>query len=132
MFDSFDMPDPHESCPRRNVTTSPLQALALLNSGLAWEWAQGLARRVVDAAGADAARQVEAAFRLAYGRGPDKAEQRMARDFLRTQRALVASGRGSASSLPAGFSAVVEPDQAQALVDFCHMLINANEFVYVN
>src|SRR5881296_3055188 len=30
MFDCFDMPDPHESCPRRNVTTSPIQSLTLL------------------------------------------------------------------------------------------------------
>src|SRR5205814_1823195 len=29
LFDSFDMPDPHESCARRNVTTSPIQALNL-------------------------------------------------------------------------------------------------------
>ena len=32
MFETFDMPDTHESCSRRNVTTGPIQALTLLNS----------------------------------------------------------------------------------------------------
>ena len=32
------------------------------------------------------------------------------------------------ASLPAGVEAV----DAAALVDFCHMLINSNEFVYIN
>ncbi|MFM1769678.1 MAG: hypothetical protein RJA22_2207 [Verrucomicrobiota bacterium] len=147
MFDSFDMPDPHESCARRNVTTSPLQALTLLNSRLVWGWAQGFASRVVEAAGPDVDRQVEAAFRLAYGRVPDKAERRLAREFLRGQRGLIAAelvstaGQGASpvpeggepgGARPAGFSASVEPAAAQALVDLCHMLINANEFVYVN
>src|SRR5262249_18397575 len=30
LFEAFDMPDTHESCPRRDVTTSPVQALTLL------------------------------------------------------------------------------------------------------
>src|SRR5262245_37872672 len=30
MFEAFDMPDTHESCARRNVTTTPVQALTLL------------------------------------------------------------------------------------------------------
>ncbi|MEW6161287.1 MAG: DUF1549 and DUF1553 domain-containing protein, partial [Verrucomicrobiota bacterium] len=51
MFETFDMPDTHESCARRNVTTSPLQALTMLNSNLALEWAQGFAGRVLENAG---------------------------------------------------------------------------------
>jgi len=47
MFEAFDMPDPYESCPRRYVSTTSSQALMLLNSDLALNWAQHLAGRVV-------------------------------------------------------------------------------------
>ena len=134
MFDSFDMPDPHESCSRRNITTSPIQALTLLNSSLTLEWAQGFAGRVLDNAGSEAQKQIEMAFRLAYGRLPDKTESRMAGEFFQSHRALLAEreARGDKLAMPTGVSGSVEPVQAAVLVDFCHALINANEFVYRN
>jgi len=134
MFDSFDMPDPHESCARRNVTTSPLQALTLLNSKLTLEWAQSFAGRVLDAAGADREKELDAAFRFAFGRLPDKTERRMANEFFQNHGAIVAKREqeGEKLALPPGLSASVQPAHAATLVDFCHMLINANEFVYVN
>jgi hypothetical protein len=134
MFDSFDMPDPHESCSRRNVTTGPIQALTLLNSKQTLEWAQGFAGRVLDNAGTSMQRQIETAFRLAYGRLPDKSEGRMAEEFFQSHRAVLAEriSQGDKPAMPAGVSESVEPIQAAVLVDFCHALINANEFVYRN
>jgi len=134
MFDSFDMPDPHESCARRNVTISPLQALTLLNSKLSLEWAQSFADRVLDAAGPDRERQVDTAFRFAFGRPPDKTERQMASEFFQNHGSIVVAReqKGETLALPPGLSASVEPAYAATLVDFCHMLINANEFVYVN
>jgi hypothetical protein len=134
MFDSFDMPDPHESCARRNVTTSPLQALTLLNSELTLEWARSFAGRVLDAAGSNRETQVETAFRFAFGRLPDKTERRMANEFFQNHGTLVAKReqQGEKLALPPGLSAITKPAHAATLVDFCHMLINANEFVYVN
>jgi hypothetical protein len=132
MFDSLDMPDPHESCSRRNITTSPIQALTLLNSKQTLEWAQGFAGRVLDNAGLDAQKQIATAFRLAYGRLPDKPERRMAEEFFQSHRALLAERATQSDKLamPTGVSESVEPVQAAVLVDFCHALINANEFVY--
>src|SRR6185369_14255901 len=66
MFDAFDMPDAHESCSRRNVTTSPVQALTMLNSKLTLEWAQGFAGRVLDTAGDNVKAEISAAYKLAY------------------------------------------------------------------
>jgi hypothetical protein len=134
MFDSFDMPDPHESCSRRNITTSPIQALTLLNSKQTLEWAQGFAGRVLDNAGTDTQKQIETAFRLAYGRLPDKPERRMGEEFFHSHRALLAERaiKGDTLALPTGVSESVEPVHAAVLVDFCHALINANEFVYRN
>jgi hypothetical protein len=134
IFDSFDMPDPHESCARRNVTTSPIQALTLLNSHLTLQWAQSFAGRVIEIAGHDASRQVDAAFRIAYGRLPDASERRLASEFLKSHRdILVERDRaGEKLALPPLLSEDADRPNAATLVDFCHMLINANEFVYEN
>ena len=117
LFDSFDMPDPHESCSRRNVTTSPIQALNLLNSKLTLEWAQALAERVLAKAGSDLTRQIEAAFELAYCRPPQTDEKKLAVEFLNTHREVI----GDQSE-----------NGAATLTDLCHMLLNSNEFVYSN
>jgi hypothetical protein len=134
MFDNFDMPDPHESCSRRNVTTSPLQALTLLNSKLTLEWARGFAGRVLESSGADSDQQIEAAFRLAYGRSPDKAEQQIAREFFRSHQEILSERlqQGEKLALPIARGNGVDSVHAAALVDFCHALINGNEFVYRN
>jgi hypothetical protein len=134
LFDSFDMPDPHESCARRNVTTSPIQALHLLNDRLTLAWAQSFAGRVLDCAGDTFDRQIETAFLLAYARKPDQQEKQIAREFFRNHVKILAERAQSSEelALPPGLSASADPLHAAALVDFCHMLINANEFVYVN
>jgi hypothetical protein len=116
LFEAFDMPDTHESCPRRDVTTSPVQALTLLNSSLALEWAKGFASRVAQVAGTNIREQVVVAYRLAYSRSPAPDEIQLALGFFRRHRALVAARDADAATL----------------VDFCHMLINSNEFVYRN
>jgi hypothetical protein len=134
MFEAFDMPDTHESCPRRDVTTSPIQALTMLNSAPAMEWAQGLAARALEGGRADREAQIALAYKLAYSRPPTPEESKMAFDFLQRHRAIVAERARSggklagAGTLPAGVDAV----DAATLIDFCHMLINANEFVYIN
>jgi len=134
LFDSFDMPDPHESCSRRNVTTSPIQALNLLNSRLSLEWAQGFAARVLESADGDRQKQIERAFRLAYGRPPDQAEKEIALKFFQGHRSILAHrvADGEELALPSNLPKGLEPIEAATWVDLCHMLINANEFVYRN
>lgn len=117
LFDSFDMPDPHESCSRRNVTTSPIQALNLLNSKLTLEWARAFADRVLAKAGNDLAKQIEAAFELAYCRLPQADEKKLAFDFLSAHRHVISDQSESGSA---------------TLTDLCHMLLNSNEFIYTN
>jgi hypothetical protein len=73
MLEAMDMPDTHESCPRRSVTTTAPQALSLLNDRVAIEWAQAFAGRV---------KTVDDAFRLAYSRPPDGWERDQAATFL--------------------------------------------------
>jgi hypothetical protein len=113
MFETFDMPDTHESCARRNVTTSPLQALSMLNDKLTLEWAEHFAGRVKKIAGADQTKQIRVAFELALARTPTPDEEKTVSDFFRE--------RADSN----------EPNTSP-LVDFCHVLFNSNEFVYEN
>jgi hypothetical protein len=104
-----------ESCPRRLVSTVPLQALYLLNNDSAVARARAFARRVLDRAGTSGEHQVETAFAFALGRAPDAAERQAARDFFRSHAGDTAGLAGP----PA------------ALVHFCQALLNVNEFVYL-
>jgi len=134
LFESFDMPDTHESCPRRSVTTTPTQALNLLNSELTLKWAEGLAGRVLKAAGADMDRQIEAAYRIAFSRRPSGAEKDAVKKFFDRHEAIIGerASAGEGLALPPDLPEQADKVEAAALVDFCHMLINANEFVYRN
>ena len=134
IFETFDMPDTHETCSRRMVTTSPTQALTMLNSKLALEWAQSLAARVLNAAGPDSGSQIESAYRMAFSRPPDLTEKGIAGRFFERQREILdrRAAAGQPLALPPGLPPQYDRAQAAALVDFCHMLINANEFVYRN
>jgi hypothetical protein len=134
MFETFDMPDTHESCARRNVTTSPLQALTMLNDKLTIEWAESFAGRVLKAAGNDEAKQVTAAYELALAREPKSEEVEMVKRFLAEHSKIVKERvvEDEPVSLPAGFPQDGDKVAGATLVDFCHALLNSNEFVYVN
>ena len=75
LLDAFDCPDPSTTAPRRPVTTTPLQALSLMNNALVLYLSDAFAARLVREAGPDAGRQVERAYRLALGRGPEPDER---------------------------------------------------------
>jgi hypothetical protein len=113
MFEVFDMPDTHESCSRRNATVTAPQALELLNSELVLDWSRSLAERVMNDAGLTREAQVDRAWRFVYSRPATPEERREALEFLDRQTAI------SGSQFP-------------AFVDLCHMLVNSNEFLYVN
>jgi hypothetical protein len=75
LLDAFDCPDPSATSPRRPVTTTPLQALAMMNNALVLHLADALAGRLAREAGPDAGLQVDRAYRLAFGRRPDPDER---------------------------------------------------------
>ncbi len=75
LLDAFDCPDPSTSATRRAVTTTPLQALSLMNNALVLHLSNAFAGRLVAEAGPSADRQVDRAYRLALGRGPEPDER---------------------------------------------------------
>ncbi len=76
----FDAPDSTTTCTRRNRSNTPLQALTLLNDQAFYEFAQGLAARILRDGPADAAGRLRFAFRLCLARPPAaREESRLAR-----------------------------------------------------
>jgi hypothetical protein len=103
LLETFDCPDPSVKAPRRAVTTTPLQALGLMNGSFVRRQAKGFAERVAREAGNDPAARVMLAYRLALGRPPTDAEKERAVGHVREH---------GAESL-------------------CWVLLNASEFLYV-
>jgi hypothetical protein len=119
LFDVFDLPDMHNSCPRRSATTTAPQALALLNGEFTLEQAQRWCGRLLEETGGDTTALVRAAWRQAYGREVKEDELQAALEFVTRQAAATgAAGNGTAAGA--------------ALVDFCHAMINSNELLYVD
>jgi hypothetical protein len=75
LLDAFDCPDPSITAPRRALTTTPLQALVLLNSSFVLRMSQAFARRVEHEVGLDKERQIARAYQLAYTRDPSADER---------------------------------------------------------
>jgi hypothetical protein len=101
MMAAFDAIVFSESCERRISTTTPLQALTMMNGDLIHEEAEYLAARIVREAGPDKAAQIGRAFELVLGREATKQERAK---FL---------------------------DSQAPLASVCRVLLNSNEFVYV-
>ena len=103
VLDTLDCPDPSSAAPRRSVTTTPLEALSLLNNSFVLRMAEAFARRVENEAGKDLKAQAERAWQLAVCRSPDEEEVQLSRQLIEKH------------GLPA----------------LCRALFNANEFVVI-
>ena len=103
IFGTFDCPDAGQATPKRTVSTTPLQALSLLNSSFAVQQANLFAERIKREAGGEVGSQCDRAFLLAFGRRAEDGEK------------------------DAGITLVKEC----GLPALCRALYNANEFIQV-
>ena len=78
----FDAPDAFSTCTRRIRSNTPLQALTLLNDQAFFEFAQGLARRVLREHADHQADHLERAFRLCVTRKPAPEEKQRLHELL--------------------------------------------------
>lgn len=91
LLDVFDAPEGFQSASSRNVTTTPTQALLMINSQTMLDHARAFAQHIRelhpgdDASPAVAAARIDAAFRLALGRAPTNDERAAAVRFLADQ-----------------------------------------------
>jgi len=125
LMTTFDFADTTQPCSQRNVSTVAPQALALLNNEFVHEQSRQLAARVTAEAGADPAAEIDRAWWLALGRAPRDDERAAALAHLTSQRARFSTNAdgGAVSNDLAG---------QQALASLCHVLLNLNEFIYVD
>ncbi|MFN7733003.1 MAG: DUF1553 domain-containing protein, partial [Pirellula sp.] len=81
LLDVLDCPDPSATAPRRANTTTPLQALSLLNNAFVFQMSEALVKKLIQEdpeAGRDPDRLVRAMFESVLLRTPDEEEQRRA------------------------------------------------------
>jgi hypothetical protein len=103
LLDTFDCPDPSAAAPARSVTTTPLQALSLMNNAFVVRMAGHFAKRVESESGPDPGAQIRHAWEVAFCRSPDAKEERASRKLV----------------------------EAHGLAALCRALWNSNEWVYV-
>src|SRR5262249_54558466 len=101
-LETLDCPDPNQPVPVRNTTLTALQALAMMNNPFMVRQSAHFAERL-RAHSSDLPRQVEFAYRLAFGRRPTADES----------------------------AAVVAHARKHGLEAACRVLLNGNEFVFI-
>jgi hypothetical protein len=115
LLTTFDFPDTTLPSCQRDVTTVPTQALALLNNPFVHEQSAALAKRI--GTSGSHGDQVKRAWQLALARAPRPFELEIAVAHLEKQTKAFAA----------------RPDPAlDALASLCHVLLNCNEFMYVD
>jgi hypothetical protein len=114
----FDQPVMATNCTRRVHSAVPLQSLTLLNDAFMLDQADRFAARVAMVDGEQ--RRIETAFRLAFAREPSPTEMAASAALLKKLRE-----RYAVENLP--------PAEAErrVLARLCHMLLCANEFLYL-
>jgi hypothetical protein len=103
IFGAFDCPDAGQSTATRRLSTTPLQALNLLNSSFVLEQAEAMARRAEQSAAGDLASQLQVIWDWAYGRPLTSQE------FQAAEQLAIRHGLGAV----------------------CRAVLNSNEFLYV-
>ncbi len=128
LLEAFDQPDRIVGTGTRNVTTSPTQSLLMINGDWTLKRAAHMASRLQsEIAGSDDS-LVRQAYRMVYARDPVESEMRRGQAFLEQARL-----RPAVTVSPVETDAKTKPPEAdRALVDFCHVLLNSNEFLYVD
>jgi hypothetical protein len=126
LFDAFDWPDLHNSCSRRVNTTTAPQALLMLNGDLTLENARTWAGKLLARHGSDDGTLVAQAYRFAWGRPATVEEVGLGVRFVAAQvERLQKRAAGLRTMTPADA-------RSAAVADFCHALLNSNEFLYVD
>jgi hypothetical protein len=118
----FDAPDSTNACTRRPRSNTPLQALTLLNDQAYYEFAQGMAKRVLDAGGDSNADRLDYAFQLCVAREPAAEERDELAEFLTQQLDQLQTNADDAKAIAAS------PELA-AWTALSRVLLNLDEFI---
>jgi len=126
LMTTFDFSDTTLPCAQRDVTTVAPQALALLNNRFVHQQSTALAQRVRQEAGEGHGDRIKRTWQLALGRLPTATELGAAESHLRDQRARFQQSIDSRKP-----ETPLDAEQL-ALASLCHVLLNSNEFIYID
>lgn len=115
----FDAADPNLSVAQRLPTTTPSQALFLMNSRLVYEQALTFAKRIASVSG-DVREKIRWAFEVTHGRIPDSQTIDDAVDFVTTYRNRTSTEADSEAGELAAWSALAR------------VLLTSNAFLYLD
>ncbi|MGJ0484706.1 MAG: DUF1549 and DUF1553 domain-containing protein [Methylomicrobium sp.] len=135
ILDSFNMASPQEAHSKREVTTTPLQALTLFNSELIFDWSKSLAGRVINEGGKDESARIDRLYQILFARNADDAEKEGLLTFLNEQEGVIREKSTDGKfeiNVPTGLKdkKLEDPIRAAAFVDLVHAVANSNEFIY--
>ncbi len=127
---NFNAPNSLLTCSRRERSTTPLQALNLLNDPVFFEAARGLAVRLLKEKAADTDDRLEYAFKLCLSRMPTAQEKQRLAEFVQQQRELLKREPGAIEKLfPAKEIDGVDAGEAAVWVGVGRVLLNLEEFI---
>ncbi len=118
MLEVMDLCDTTNSTEKRSITSIAPQALTLFNGDFVNSQAAYFADRLVREAGSEPEQQIDRAYRLALSRPPSPTERDALIRYLSEK-----SGEQSINSKNGG--------PQSALTQMCRVILNLNEFVYV-
>lgn len=134
LLETFDMASAQQAHSKRDVTTTPLQALTLVNNDQVFQWSQALAGRVISEAGGNPSAEIDRLYEILFARNASKQEKKELLAFLDEHQKVItqkaADGKLSLA-LPTGLkTSPSDPIRAAAFVDLVHTVANSNDFTY--
>ncbi len=123
-MESFDSPSTMASCGKRSHSVHAGQALALLNSRLSQRTSLQWAIVLRNELGRKTARWIQRAYQQALSRPPTLQELERGKRYLESQQSLIAADRRDGVTLAGD-------DELLALADYCQVIMNLDEFLYV-
>tara|TARA_Y100000766_G_C18690830_1_gene499390 strand:- start:177 stop:731 length:555 start_codon:yes stop_codon:yes gene_type:complete len=124
LMTTFDFHDTTVTCGQRDITTVAPQALALLNNHFVHTQSEALAKRLIEIS-KDKKVQIQTAWKLTFNRNPTDNEINQALEHLNTQQSYFDK------KLESNNKTNNNPIHL-ALSSLCHVLLNTNEFAYID
>jgi hypothetical protein len=133
VLETFDSPVMTPNCEARTVSTVAPQSLMLMNSAFLVGQSEQFAGRVRVTAGMDAKAQVTTAWRLAYCSEPSEEQIKRGMAFVAEEIKRLQARSAAAPKPAAGKPVPPPPDFGHlALAEYCHALLSANRFLYID
>ena len=124
ILENFDLPQMSPNCVERPNSMVAPQALHLLNNSLIRELSDAFSDRVEQEVPDNRDQQIQRVYQIAFSRDPSDEEQTLSNETLDllTQKWKSVESEQQSDSSP----------ESRALANFCHVILNSAEFLFVD